>query len=178
MDENSNTLGNEGVSDSQNKTENIDIENPPKTDEHLYSEHNENADAVPAQNNAWHHSPPIPPNNEIRYNSQYHPIPQQNNNQYYPPFGQPFTPQKPSGDSGFAIASLVLGILSVITIFFKYVFGIASAILALIFGIISLAKNSSGKGMSVAGVVLGSVVLIFFYVVILILAYALLIFDI
>lgn len=54
--------------------------------------------------------------------------------------------------SGFAIAGLVLGILSLVCCCFWYVSGIF-AILGLVFSIIVLAKNKSGRGMAIAGVI-------------------------
>lgn len=59
--------------------------------------------------------------------------------------------------NGFAIAALVLGILGVvfnIIPLLPYVFGIC----ALIFGIIGL-RHVVGKGMAIAGIILGSVTL-------------------
>ena len=55
--------------------------------------------------------------------------------------------------SGFAIASLVCGILSLIG-FCCCGITVITAPLALIFGIISLAKKRSGTGMAVAGIVM------------------------
>ncbi|HEY9349599.1 MAG TPA: DUF4190 domain-containing protein [Acidothermales bacterium] len=61
------------------------------------------------------------------------------------PHGYP-PPQERGGTNGFAVASLVLGI-------------IAGGVLAVIFGIIALVqipkKNQTGKGMAIAGIVLG-----------------------
>jgi hypothetical protein len=66
-----------------------------------------------------------------------------------PPPAVPVSGQVP-GTNGMAIASLVMGIL--------WLFGIGS-ILALIFGYVSLRqinqRNESGRGMAIAGVVLG-----------------------
>lgn len=179
MAENYNASNDETTADIQNNSEyvNTNNEKSPKTDDSVYSESSKNSNRA-VQNNAWRESPPLPPNNEIRYNNQYRPIIPQSNNQYYPPFYQPFMPKKSSVNPGFAIASLVLGISAVITIFFKNSICLVCAILALIFGIISLAKNNSGKGMSIAGIILGSAVLIFFYVIFLIVAYALFTFEI
>ncbi|MBP0968362.1 MAG: DUF4190 domain-containing protein [Oscillospiraceae bacterium] len=59
----------------------------------------------------------------------------------------------PEKKSGFAIASLVLGILSLIG-FCCCGITVITAPLALIFGIISLAKKRSGTGMAIAGIVM------------------------
>ncbi|WHT17160.1 DUF4190 domain-containing protein [Crossiella sp. CA-258035] len=70
----------------------------------------------------------------------------------YPGYPNPGYPQppKPANTNGFAIATLVLGILPIIL----------TNILAVIFGIISLRqikqRGDNGKGMAIAGLVLGS----------------------
>lgn len=53
---------------------------------------------------------------------------------------------------GFSIASLVLGIVSIVLCCIWYI-SIPSAIMAIIFGI--LGKKQGGKGMATAGLVLG-----------------------
>ncbi len=62
--------------------------------------------------------------------------------------------------SGFAIASLVLGILSFIPSF-----GVIFGIIAIIFGCISLSQikrnNLSGKGLAIAGIILGIIGILF-----------------
>jgi Domain of unknown function (DUF4190) len=74
--------------------------------------------------------------------------------------------QRSSGlpTSGFGVASLTLGILSVIFWplgYFAFVFGAT----ALVFGIIGISRANrgmvSGRGLAIAGVVLGSVGLVF-----------------
>ena len=57
--------------------------------------------------------------------------------------------QQQNGTSGFCIASLVLGILSVFTICCGY-FGLICPVLAIIFGIIGIKR--SGRGMAIAGI--------------------------
>jgi hypothetical protein len=80
-----------------------------------------------------------------------------------PGAAQPFRYQLPakSGTNGFAVASLVLGILGVFTI---------SAILSLIFGGVALAKirnaPQKGRGMAIAGMVLSVVWLVVLVVLI------------
>ena len=59
-----------------------------------------------------------------------------------------------SGKTGFAVASLVLGIISVLCCCFGL--GYITAPLSLIFGIIALVKRHGGTVMSIIGVVLSS----------------------
>ena len=54
--------------------------------------------------------------------------------------------------SAFSIASLVLGILAII-LFCVYYISLLCAILAIIFG--AIGKSKGGRGMAVAGLVLG-----------------------
>ena len=54
--------------------------------------------------------------------------------------------------SAFSIASLVLGILAII-LFCVYYISLPCAILAIIFG--AIGKSKGGRGMAVAGLVLG-----------------------
>ena len=59
----------------------------------------------------------------------------------------------PEGESkGLSIASMVLGIVSLVLFCFWYV-SIPCAILAIIFGVIG--KKKGGRGMAIAGLVLG-----------------------
>ena len=76
------------------------------------------------------------------YQQQYY----QNN--YYQPYQQPYGYyyQQPK-QQGKAIASMVLGIISIVTFFFPL------AIAGLIFGIMSKKSNEDAKGMSTAGII-------------------------
>ena len=58
--------------------------------------------------------------------------------------------------SGFAIASLVLGILSIVCCCAWYISGIF-AILSIAFAIIVLTKNKPGRGMAIAGLVCAAI---------------------
>ncbi len=58
-----------------------------------------------------------------------------------------------TGSQGLAIASLVLGILAIVTSLVWYI-GITLGILAIVFGVISI-KN--GRGKAIAGIVMGSI---------------------
>lgn len=71
---------------------------------------------------------------------------------------------QPKPSQAFGIASLVLGILSLLC--FYSCCNILPAVLAIIFGIVQLAMNKSGKGMAIAGIItsiLSVVLLIAFY---------------
>ena len=58
--------------------------------------------------------------------------------------------------SGMAIASLVLGILALITSF-TVIGGVVLGLLALIFGILVLRRNAPGRGMAIGGIVTGAI---------------------
>ena len=64
-----------------------------------------------------------------------------------------------SGKKGFAITALVLGLLSVVC--FCCGLGFFTAPLAIIFAVIALVKRHGGKAMSIVGLVLASLSLIF-----------------
>lgn len=55
---------------------------------------------------------------------------------------------------GFAVASMVLGIIALV-LFWIFYFSVPCAILAIIFGILSI--KSSRKGMSIAGITTGAI---------------------
>ena len=57
---------------------------------------------------------------------------------------------------GLAIAGMICGIVSVVFFWSGY-FSLILAIVALVFGIVSLVKKSEGKGMAIAGVATGGV---------------------
>jgi len=70
----------------------------------------------------------------------------------YPPYGYSYGyPQRPTGTNGLAIAALVLGICG---------FLVATPIIGLIFGIVSLSavrrSGQKGKGLAISGIVLSS----------------------
>lgn len=64
--------------------------------------------------------------------------------------------------TGMAIASMVLGIISLFT--WLFFIGFLLAAIGLILGVISLLNNQSGKGMATAGVVTSSITLFFFFI--------------
>ena len=74
--------------------------------------------------------------------------------QQYPPappagYGQPYQ-QAPAQSKAMAITSLVLGIVSL------FLFGIIAGPLAIIFGALRVKPGSAGRGMAIAGIVLGA----------------------
>lgn len=71
---------------------------------------------------------------------------------------------KNNGKKGFAIASLILGIVSVVCCCMGL--GFIAAPLSIIFGIIALVKNQSGKPMSIIGIVLSVISIIFMALII------------
>ena len=67
--------------------------------------------------------------------------------------------QPPKQTSGLAIASMVLGIVALLTSCFGMV-GVICGVLAVIFGGIAIFSHKAGKGMAIAGLVCGIVALI------------------
>ena len=72
-------------------------------------------------------------------------------NPYYNPNQEP-----PKQSSGLSIASMVLGIISIVSCCVACL-SIPLGILAVIFGIIGVVKNQPGKGMAVAGIITGGI---------------------
>lgn len=77
--------------------------------------------------------------------------------QYYT--AEPIVEKK--GNKGFAIASLVCGILAVICCCFTC-FSVVLAIAAIALGIVTLACKYDGKGMAIAGIIMGGFGIIIF----------------
>ncbi|WP_225725735.1 MULTISPECIES: DUF4190 domain-containing protein [unclassified Nocardia] len=98
-----------------------------------------------------------PPDQYPQDPGQHQPPPGQYPPTQYPGPGQgPYWQESPKS-KGLAIAALVLGIIALVTCFGAYLFGL----LAVIFGVIALArKNGGGKGMAIAGIILGVIGLI------------------
>lgn len=86
---------------------------------------------------------------------------QYGNNSYVP---------APEGGNGFAIAGMVLGILSIVCCC-VWRLSLIMAVLSLVFSIITVTQNKPGRGMAVAGIVC-SVVGIILVAALLIMAYA------
>ena len=81
---------------------------------------------------------------------------------YPPPVFDPYDPrnvQPKEGKSGFGIASLVMGILSVLGGVCVFVGAPPFALLGIIFGIIAI-KVKSGKSFAIAGIILSVVALV------------------
>ena len=78
-------------------------------------------------------------------------------------------PQK-GGDQGFAIAGMVLGIVSIVCCCCSWLSAIA-AVAGLAFSIISIVQKKPGKGMAIAGIVCSSIGLIILILVLVANAY-------
>jgi hypothetical protein len=81
-----------------------------------------------------------------------------------PPYGQPgWAPAQQPGTNGLAIAALVLGILPI--------FGVG-AMMAIVFGVIARGQiarsGQGGKGMAIAGIILGSLWIVVVVVIIIV----------
>lgn len=68
------------------------------------------------------------------------------------------TSQAVNAPQGLAVASMVLGILGILTGFIGV--GVILGIIAVILGIISLAKRRGGKGFAITGIITGGVAII------------------
>ena len=66
-----------------------------------------------------------------------------------------------SEKTGMAVASMVLGILSLVLICIGL--GVILAIIGFVLGIVSLYQNQGGKGMAVAGISTSSITLVIFF---------------
>lgn len=82
-------------------------------------------------------------------------------------YQDPYRNTPPEEPAGLAIASLVLGIISVVISCSGYNF--ITAILAIIFGAIHLAKRRSRRGMAIAGIVLGIISIAIFIIAVVVL---------
>lgn len=83
-----------------------------------------------------------------------------NNNFQQPVYQQPMMPQEPPKSVGLAVASMVLGILSLLLACCVPYLPVLMGLLAVILGAVSLAKKLGGTGMAVAGLVCGIISLI------------------
>ena len=79
----------------------------------------------------------------------------QNFNNQTTPYTHYSQPQQVGG-AGMAIASMVLGIISLVGFCAWYV-AIPCAIVGIILGLVSLSRKARGRGMAIAGVVTGAV---------------------
>jgi len=112
------------------------------------------------ENEYWNsHQPEQQPYNQQPEQSQYYSQP---NQPYMPP------EQEPKPGAGMSVASMVLGIVSIVLCCFWYI-GVICAVIGLVLGIVSIKKGPSGKGMAIAGIILSCITLL---LVILILAFS------
>ena len=124
-------------------------------DENFNNQNNNQQPDYTNQYNQYNQQPQ--PDYSNQYN-QYNQQPQQYNdpyyNQQYPQYNEP----QNDNSRGFAIASLVLRIVSF------FCCGSVCSILGLIFGIISRKRKSVNNGMATAGIVLSIISLVFWLV--------------
>jgi hypothetical protein len=103
--------------------------------------------------------PPPPPPPQFQGKPHYLPS-QYISNMNQPPFPPPFSPMYPymyeptDNKKGFAITSLVLGIVSMVMFCISF-FTVIVGVLGIIFGVLGL--KSSGKGMAIAGIITSAV---------------------
>ena len=79
------------------------------------------------------------------------------------PYGNPYDPQPQPDNSeskALAIASMVVGIASVVVCCCISYVGLAAGIVAIVLGVISIKQQRAGKGMAIAGIVLGAVTIV------------------
>ena len=62
--------------------------------------------------------------------------------------------------SGFAIASLVLGIVGLVFVCCFFGFSLLTAIVGMVLGIMSLLQNRQGRGMAAAGTILNGITMV------------------
>ena len=79
------------------------------------------------------------------------------NNDYQPPLINDFAGQyrQPNNGSGFAVASLVLGILSIVMLLFCSGINLIAAILAIVFAFVAKAKCGKMPTAAIIGLILG-----------------------
>ena len=71
------------------------------------------------------------------------------------PYQQPYPYTEPAPSQGFGVASLVLGIVSLVL--FCTCVNVLLAVIAIVFGIVQLAKPQAKKGMAIAGIITSAV---------------------
>lgn len=119
-------------------------------------------------------------NQSYSYQNNPYQTNQYQNNMYNSYSNQGYgTPQDMDGGAmGMAVASLILGIVALILsccLGGTWWLDIIIAVAGLVFGIISVHKNSSGKGMAIAGIICSSIAIVM-VIVLLIVGFAALIF--
>lgn len=76
------------------------------------------------------------------------------------------TPMQPQGSNGFSIASMVLGIVSIIFACCFWPLSFVTGIVGLVLGILSVKQNRAGKGMAIAGIIMCAVAIVLAIVVV------------
>ncbi|HOV40538.1 MAG TPA: DUF4190 domain-containing protein [Oscillospiraceae bacterium] len=99
---------------------------------------------------------PYSPNSYQQYGSTENSYSQSSYQQPAQQYNYYQQPGNPPAKSGLSIASMVLGILSILFFCIPYI-SIPLAIVGLILGIISLVKKQGGKGMAIAGVICSAI---------------------
>ena len=95
---------------------------------------------------------------------QYGQNAQSTNTEYTQQYQDTYRNIPPEEPAGFAIASLVLGIISLVLS--CTMINIITGILALVFGIVHMVKYQSRKGMAIAGIVLGIISIVIMIILI------------
>ena len=70
------------------------------------------------------------------------------------------TPTYPQGGKGFAIASMVLGIVSIVFACCLWYISLVAGIVGLILGIMSVKQNRDGRGMAIAGIIMCAIAIV------------------
>lgn len=70
------------------------------------------------------------------------------------------TPVQPQGGKGLAIASMVLGIVSIVFACCLWYISLVTGIVGLILGIVSIKQNRDGKGMAIAGIIMCAIAIV------------------
>lgn len=108
---------------------------------------------------------PVPPSYGVGYPQQPQPG---HYGAYRSPASGPYTTASADANSGMAVASLILGIVSWFTVWF-FGLGFVAAILGVIFGHIGMAQHRGGRGLALAGLIIsyGAIVfVVLFFIVI------------
>lgn len=123
------------------------VQNPYGEQNYVYTESWMNSPAGGQQANPY--------GNHAQQPQQYYGQPVPGPGYPKPSYGYPMKPRK-NGESGFAIAGMVCGILSILCCSWMF-FDFLLAIPGLIFSIVALVKNYDGKGMAVAGLICSTI---------------------
>lgn len=75
------------------------------------------------------------------------------------PMGNPYGQPQPQGSQGFAIAGMVLGIISLVCCCSGYI-ALAAGVVGLVLSIVSLVQKRPGKGMAITGIVCSAIAIV------------------